>query len=165
VVGQITIGIREVALVGFIAHLRIVEQINIGIREVALVLIPIVVEMVLMEVEEKPVKSGKVVVVRVGIGILVLVLVKQIVLNQRRVAAQEHIGAILPVPVYLIVVHPLKDVLILTIGTIVLVIADPMKTMEVVLNQLAVVVVGFIGSHMIVLVSQFHLASLHRMVA
>ncbi len=71
----------------------------------------------------------------VGIGTLVLVFAKQIALSQKGVAIPEHIGVILPVLVYLIAVHHLKDVLILTIGIIVLVIADPMMMMEAVLNQ------------------------------
>jgi hypothetical protein len=76
-----------------------------------------------------------VVVVRAGIGTPILVLVKQIVLNQRGVAAPEHIGAILHVLVYLIVAHHRRGVPILTIGIMVLVIADPMMMMEVVLSQ------------------------------
>ncbi len=72
---------------------------------------------------------------RVGIGTTVLVLAKRIVLNLRGVAAPEHIGVILPVLVYLIVVRHPRGVPILTIGIMVLVIVGPIMMMEAVLNQ------------------------------
>ncbi len=53
VVGQITIGTREAALVSFIARLRIAERINIGIRALVRVLLPIVVGKVEAMMEKK----------------------------------------------------------------------------------------------------------------